>query len=1343
MRKATVLLTLVLSSFCWGHHQESGPGEDISLIVHYPLDGNLMDRQRNLLHGAAINGVSFVYDYFFKKRVANFVGGAKGASAGSAIRLPANALDLAKEKQAITVATWVYCTSTAPRLRIFDFGQNSASNFYMTTRHASNSFSVRHTPNGSGSERAAASGEALSTGSWQHCAVTVAGNNGTMILYLNGLPVGSTTIYGSLSQALGTSPGDSLNGYFIGRSQVGDRDFEGRMSDFRIYDRPLSGLEIQELYDSYFDDETVVSSVYERIVASLGTLTNRVSDMPFLGAMSKCAITWSSSNTNLIENNGKVRRPPNTNRNQAEPVSIAISVVKGKAAKNGGINVTLLRMPNDKDIVESDAATLEIESTRLIADIVLPTIGVMGSKIIWNSNSPKILSPAGAVSRPANGDGSKNVMLTATLKSGKYSQKKIFNVTVAQQSDALELIGTQEIHLISPVNHIPDLPYYVNGIYASGKTGPKVRVLWTTNSRVAIPPSNEMTNPPTNADDFAKPGTYTILGRVMGTNYVSKAHVTVVDENSVLIDKVERAADSEKLAAKINKCVGFAKERVGHNVQYNSRIFREISIQNKTGNVIPAIIVTSLYSGNVPLATRSEKIILDAKNIYTKGISLPKLPDQFAQHEAKFSAGLKIIAADTQKPLINEIQLAMDESIENLCLADSLLERPKLTLEKFNLSDVVLNSAEDGHETVFQRNQSHMIAEIAETNVDRFLWAFRDAFGVPQPEGAKALGGWDERNTKLRGHATGHYMSALAQCYLTTKSYDAELADNFLAKMNAMITRLRELQLTSKGSPTNIPIGPGKQDYDSDLSEAGIRHDSQNWGTGFISAYPPDQFIMLEKGAAYGTSPSSVWAPYYTLHKLLEGCLDIYGATGNKTALDVAADMGRWVIARLKEVPRTTLNSMWGRYIAGEYGGMNETMAHLAACTGDRVFLAGAKYFDNNQFFFGWHPYLNPGGDDFDRNRGLATNVDTMRTVHANQQLPQILGVLRLYDQTSETSYYDIANHFWKKLYHSYTYSYGGTAGYSANPECFTDQPDTLYGPTGGLPPNGNRDVGESCATYNINKITQLFFMHKPIALYMDFYERALYNHTLSSINTIDAGTSYHNPLVGGWAQSYGNAHLDGFSCCNGTGMEQHTKYQDTIFMHKGDGELYVNLYIPSTLKWGDTSVKLITNFPNGDSVKLQVIGSKTFDMKLRIPYWAKNGFTLKVNGTIIDIAAPPASYITVGRDWKDGDVAELILPMSFHLFETTNAPHIASIFYGPLLMAGAETGRFEDGNYRPIELNEADLGTSFERVEDANPFCRNLTFATNTTNGRTLKPMFDFGTERRMPYWNVTITRD
>jgi DUF1680 family protein len=226
---------------------------------------------------------------------------------------------------------------------------------------------------------------------------------------------------------------------------------------------------------------------------------------------------------------------------------------------------------------------------------------------------------------------------------------------------------------------------------------------------------------------------------------------------------------------------------------------------------------------------------------------------------------------------------------------------------------------------------------------------------------------------------------------------------------------------------------------------------------------------------------------------------------------------------------------------------------------------------------------------------------------------------------------------------------------------------------------------------------------------------------------------------VGGFSQGYDNPNLTGFSCCNGTGMEQHTKYQDTIFMHKGDSELYVNLYIPSTLKWGGLQVKLVTNYPNGDSIKFQITGSKTFDMKLRIPYWATKGFTVKVNGEAQNIAAQPSSYITVGRNWKTGDVLELVLPMGFHLYETANATNIASIFYGPVLLAGIEEERFDDGNYRPIALSSVNLDASFARAADASPYCRHLTL---TSNGRTLKPMYDFGTQRRMPYWNVTRLR-
>src|SRR5690606_11859511 len=180
---------------------------------------------------------------------------------------------------------------------------------------------------------------------------------------------------------------------------------------------------------------------------------------------------------------------------------------------------------------------------------------------------------------------------------------------------------------------------------------------------------------------------------------------------------------------------------------------------------------------------------------------------------------------------------------------------------------------------------------------------FRHAFGQQQPEGAKPLGVWDSQDTKLRGHATGHYLTAIAQAYSST-GYDKALQANFAGKMEYMVNTLYTLSRLSGqpreaggpyvSDPTAVPHGPGKSAYDSDLSNEGIRTDYWNWGKGFISAYPPDQFIMLEHGAKYGGQKNQVWAPYYTLHKILAGLLDVYEVSGNQKALTVAKDMGDW-----------------------------------------------------------------------------------------------------------------------------------------------------------------------------------------------------------------------------------------------------------------------------------------------------------------------------------------------------------------------------------------------------------------------------------------------------------------
>ncbi len=624
--------------------------------------------------------------------------------------------------------------------------------------------------------------------------------------------------------------------------------------------------------------------------------------------------------------------------------------------------------------------------------------------------------------------------------------------------------------------------------------------------------------------------------------------------------------------------------------------------------------------------------------------------------------------------------------------ATELVPLPERRVEAFTLGQVVLDRDTKGRDTPFIKNRDKFIRTLAATNPDSFLYNFRNAFGQKQPEGAVPLGVWDSEKTCLRGHATGHYLSAIAQAYAGT-TYDEALRANFLQKMNYLIDTLYDLSRKSgkpalqggafNGDPTAVPPGPGRTGYDSDLRADAIRTDYWNWGEGFISAYPPDQFIMLEQGATYGTRNNQVWAPYYTLHKILAGLLDCYEVGGNRKALLIAENMGSWVYARLRVLPLETRIDMWNRYIAGEYGGMNEVLARLYRLTKDRQFLDCATLFDNINFFFG----------NAEREHGLAMNVDTIRGRHANQHIPQITGALETFRNTREFPYFRVADNFWNIVTNSYMYSIGGVAG-ARNPnnaECFTAEPDTLY-------ENGFAIGGqcETCCTYNLLKLDRQLFMFKQMAQYMDHYERGLYNQILASVAEENAGNTYHIPLNPGSRKQFSNADMTGFTCCNGTALESSTKLQDSIYFRSTDNKtLYINLFVPSTLTWPerDLVVKQRTDFPYSDKSVIILEGGGRFDIKIRIPRWATSGFFVKINGREQSVKATPGSYLMLSRTWRDNDRIELRMPFRFYLDPVMDRPDIASIFYGPILLAAQEATPRTD--WRPVTLNLDDLEKS------------------------------------------------
>jgi DUF1680 family protein len=619
---------------------------------------------------------------------------------------------------------------------------------------------------------------------------------------------------------------------------------------------------------------------------------------------------------------------------------------------------------------------------------------------------------------------------------------------------------------------------------------------------------------------------------------------------------------------------------------------------------------------------------------------------------------------------------------------------PGLKLETFDLGLVALKPDAHGHQTQFIENRDKFISTLVTTDPNSFLYMFRHAFGRQQPDGAKPLGVWDSKDTKLRGHATGHYLTAIAQAYAST-GYDKALQANFSRKMEYMVNTLYELSQLSGSAkaaggsyvsdPTAVPHGPGKSNYDSDLTDEGIRTDYWNWGKGFISAYPPDQFIMLENGAKYGGQNNQIWAPYYTLHKILAGLMDVYEVSGNKKALAIAVGMSDWVHARLSRLPKDTLIKMWNTYIAGEFGGMNEAMARLYRISGDPKYLKTAQLFDNIRVFFG----------DTAHSHGLAKNVDMFRGLHANQHIPQIVGSLEMYRASNDPQYYKVADNFWYKAVNDYMYSIGGVAGARnpANAECFVSQPATLY--ENGFSSGGQN---ETCATYNMLKLTSDLFLFDQRAAFMDYYERALYNHILASVAKDNPANTYHVPLRPGSVKQFGNPDMTGFTCCNGTAIESNTKLQNSIyFKSKDDQALYVNLYIPSTLQWTarQVTVEQTTNFPKEDNTRLTIKGNGKFDIHVRVPGWATRGFFVKINGKEQALQAKPGSYLKISRRWKDGDIIELKMPFQFHLDPVMDQQNIASLFYGPILLAAQEPEARKE--WRKITLDAEDIGRSIK----------------------------------------------
>lgn len=534
---------------------------------------------------------------------------------------------------------------------------------------------------------------------------------------------------------------------------------------------------------------------------------------------------------------------------------------------------------------------------------------------------------------------------------------------------------------------------------------------------------------------------------------------------------------------------------------------------------------------------------------------------------------------------------------------------------------------------IYTENKDRCLNYLKLLDADRMLYNFRLTFGQ-DTKGAKPLGGWDEPTGLLRGHSTGHFLSALALSFASTN--DSEIKE----KLDYIVDELHKLQALSGGNARDF-----KTDCTPDKAAQSLwSKDPSCWGKGYLGAYAPDQFALLEQYTPYAT----IWAPYYTLHKILAGLIDCYTYADNKTALDTAILLGKWVKDRLNATTKEQRSKMWSMYIAGEYGGMNESLATLSVVTHDESFLETAKMFDNPKVF-----------------DGLSLNMDTISGIHANQHIPQIIGALKEYEASGDEKYFKIASSFWKIVTDHYTYSIGGV-GRGEN----FKEPDILAGNI-----DTNRNC-ETCACYNMLKLTRMLYTYDPTnSSFMDYYERGLLNQIAASQNPVVTssmhnGVTYMLPIGPGAIREYSNDY-DDFTCCHGTGMENHVKYQDSVYCElKEEKALYINLYIGTKIT-DPVSLSMSVDHKKQEAI-IKINEDCDYKLFFRVPYWAENGMKIECNGQTVAKATKPGGYLSPDISLKKGYVLTISYPYSVRLEVTPDlldSTEVASVCYGPFVM--------------------------------------------------------------------------
>ncbi len=585
-------------------------------------------------------------------------------------------------------------------------------------------------------------------------------------------------------------------------------------------------------------------------------------------------------------------------------------------------------------------------------------------------------------------------------------------------------------------------------------------------------------------------------------------------------------------------------------------------------------------------------------------------------------------------------------------------------------------------------NRTYLLAH----DIDRLLAPFRIEAGLPAK--AEKYPNWE--SSGLDGHTAGHYLTAVAQMWADTG--DAEMK----RRMDEMVRQLAECQAAQ--------------------------------ADGYVGGIPRGRVLWTAVASGelnfQNFSLNGAWVPWYNEHKLFAGLRDAWLIGGNAQARDVLVRLADWCDHLVRDLTDEQMQGM----LRTEHGGMNEVLADVYAITGDPKYFALAQRFSHRAV-------LDP----------LLQHRDTLTGMHANTQIPKVIGFARIAELGGDASWRDAARFFWNTVVEHRSLAFGGNSAR----EHFNATDD--FGRV-----LESREGPETCNTYNMLRLTEALFRHEPAARYADYYERALFNHILASQHPEHGGYVYFTPIRPRHYRVYSQPEVC-FWCCVGSGMENHGKYGAFIYAHSDDA-FYVNLFAAAEVEWRERGVRVRqeTQFPDvaGSRLTVATAQPQRFALRVRHPAWVAAGaLALRVNGEAQTVISSPSTYVSVEREWRDGDTVEIDLPMTTTLERLPDGSDYVAVLHGPIVLAaktGAESvdglvagdarmGHVSPGPYLPLDEAPMFVGDGEKIAEEIRPVAgKPLTFTATALirpeafRNLELVPFFRVHDVRYMMYWRT-----